>query len=115
MFNLPQIDLRWSKLVKRHQKGYQPEDGVDRLDGELLSREQKREERDMTRNRKWSESSEMSTVFECNQAERNDNQQNCLLVDMPAEQEGCISAECQSSYKSVPSWSEKELDKRRLY
>lgn len=36
---LSEQDLRWSELIECYQEGYQPEDGVDRLDGELLSRE----------------------------------------------------------------------------
>lgn len=115
MLKLLRLDLRWSELVKRHEQGYQPEDGVDSLDRKFLSREQKREERDMTRHCKRSESSEMSTIFECDQAERDNYQQNCFLVNMPAEQEGCISAECQGAYKGVPGWSEEEFDKCRLH
>jgi hypothetical protein len=69
----------------------------------------------MTGDCKRSERSEISTVFERDQTERDNYQQDRLLVDMPAEQKGRISAECQSSYESVPSWSEEELDKCRLY
>jgi len=69
----------------------------------------------MTGDCKRPERSEISAIFERDQAERDDYQQDRLLVDMPAEQKGCVSAECQSTHESIPSWSEEKFDKCRLH
>lgn len=69
----------------------------------------------MTGDCKRPERSEIPAIFERDQAERDDHQQDRLLVDMPAEQKGRISAKCQSSHESIPSWSEEEFDECRLH
>lgn len=46
----------------------------------------------MTRDCKWSERSKVSSVLERYQAEGDDDQQNCLLMDMPTEKERRVSA-----------------------
>ena len=37
------------------------------------------------------EGTEISAVFECEQAEGDDDQEDGLLVDMPSEEEGCVA------------------------
>ena len=56
----------------------------------------------------------MATVVKCDQAERNDDQQNRFLVDVPAEEERGVSAESGSCNEIGPGRSEEELDERRL-
>jgi hypothetical protein len=40
----------------------------------------------------WAEGAKMSAIVQRNQAERNDDQQNGLFMDMPAEEERGIGA-----------------------
>ena len=61
-----------------------------------------------------SEGAEVATVVERDQAERNDDQQNRFLVDMPAEEERGVSAESGSCHEYRPCRSKEELDECRL-
>jgi len=70
----------------------------------------------MASNSQWPKCAEVATVLESDQTEGNDDQKNGFLVHMPAEEEGCISAESQSSYKYLPVGTcvEPKLHKRNL-
>lgn len=65
----------------------------------------------MSGNCQWSEGTEVSTIFECDQTERNDNEEHGLLVHMPAKQEGGISTQSDRSDESIPSRTQPEFDK----
>jgi hypothetical protein len=41
----------------------------------------------MTCYRKWPEGSEVSTIFQCEETERYDDEENGFLMDVPAEEE----------------------------
>lgn len=56
----------------------------------------------MTGNGQWSESAEVSTILQSDEAEGDDDQKNCLLMDVPAEKEGGVSTKCHCSYKCLP-------------
>lgn len=56
----------------------------------------------MSCDRKGTESAKVSSVFESNQAEWDDDQEDSLLVDVPTKQERGISAESDSAHKSIP-------------
>ena len=62
----------------------------------------------------WAEGAEMATVVERDQAERNDDEQNRFFVDVPAEEEGGVSAESGSCHEVRPCRPKEELDECRL-
>lgn len=96
-------------LVKHEQEQNQPQDGVDRLDGELGRGEEQGEERDVTGHGKRTERAEVPAIFQCDQAEGNDDQEHCLFMDVPAEQERGISAEGDGANECLPVGSKPEF------
>lgn len=56
----------------------------------------------------------MTTVVECDEAERNYDKQDGFFMDVPAEEEGGVGAECGSCDKVGPRREEEELDQRGL-
>jgi hypothetical protein len=52
----------------------------------------------------------MSAVVKCDEAEGNNNQQDGFFVDVPAEEERCVSAKSGGCNEVGPCWSEEELD-----
>jgi hypothetical protein len=52
--------------------------------------------------RKGSERAEIAAIFEGDQAKRNDNQEYSFLVNMPAEEEGCVAAKSERSDEGIP-------------
>lgn len=62
----------------------------------------------------WAEGAEMATVVERDQAERNDDEQNRFLVNMPAEEERGVSAESGSCHEIGPCRAQEELNECRL-
>lgn len=62
----------------------------------------------------WSKSAKVSTIFECDQAEWNDDKQNSLLVNMPTEKEGCVATQRNRADEGVPSRFEEKFDQKRL-
>lgn len=68
----------------------------------------------MTRHCQRSESSKVSTIFERKQAEWDNDEQNRLLMDVPAEQERGIAAEGDCRHEVVPVGVEEELQESRL-
>lgn len=103
-----------SHSVKDKQKQDQPEDGIYRLDGKLGGREEQREKRDMARYRQRSEGAKIPSILEGNQTEWNYDEQNCLLMNMPAEEERGISTQCDRSHKRIPIRSEPQLYQSKL-
>lgn len=53
---------------------------------------------------------EIATVFECEEAEWDDDEQDSLLVNMPAEQKRRITAERNCRDEGHPGWCKEELD-----
>jgi hypothetical protein len=51
-----------------------------------------------------SEGAKESAVMKCDQAERNDNEKDSLLVDMPAEQERGVPTQGDRANKGLPLW-----------
>lgn len=68
----------------------------------------------MTCDRQWSECAEVASIFECNEAEWDNDQKNSLFVDVPAKEEGGISAESDSSDKRFPVRTQPEFNQREL-
>lgn len=68
----------------------------------------------MARHRERTESAQVTSVFEREKAERYDDEEDGLFVDVPAEQERCVAAQCQCSYEVVPGRANEELYKRDL-
>lgn len=68
----------------------------------------------MTRNGQRSKRSQVPTIFQCKQAEGNDNKQYGLFMDMPAEEKGGVSTERNCGNEVVPCGVEKELQQGRL-
>lgn len=58
----------------------------------------------MACNSQGSECTKESTVVERNQAEGNDDQEDGFLVNVPAEEEGRVTAECDCAHKRLPRW-----------
>lgn len=69
----------------------------------------------MPRYSQGSECTEVSPVSERHQAERDDDKEDGLLVDMPAKQEGCVATERHCTDKCLPCGSEQEPDEERLH
>ena len=63
----------------------------------------------MTRHSQRSEGSQEAAIFQCKQAEGNDDEQDRLLVHMPAEKERRIATERDGRNEVVPSWPEEEF------
>lgn len=80
------------QAVEHEEKQDQPEYRICDFDGKLRSIEQEREQRDMTCHREGSEGAQMTPVFERQQAERDDDEQDGLLVHVPAEEKRGIAA-----------------------
>lgn len=78
-------NLRWGKSVESDKKRYEPEDGINRLHGKLGRREQQREKGNIASHRQRPEGTEETTISQCYQAERDDDNQDGFFVDMPAE------------------------------
>lgn len=68
----------------------------------------------MAGNGERSESTKISPIFERYQTEGNDDEQNCLFVNVPTEQERRIAAQSYGSHKYIPGWVDEKLDKSRL-
>ena len=68
----------------------------------------------MTCHGQWAEGAEVATVVKCDQAERNDDQQNRFLVDVPAEEERGVSAESGSCHEVGPCRAQEKLNECRL-
>lgn len=107
--------LRWrSHPVKSEQEQHQPQNRVDSLDGKFGHSEDQREERDVACHRKGPEGTEVPSVLECNQAERDDYKEDGLLVDMPPEEERSVPTQGQRTYKGIPVRTEPEFDQGEL-
>lgn len=68
----------------------------------------------MTSNSQGSESAKISTILERYQAEWNYHEQDCLLVDMPAEQERCVATQRYSTNEGLPSRFVQKAEEDRL-
>lgn len=60
------------------------------------------------------ESAVIPAVLECYQTKRNNDEQNRLLVNVPSEEKGRISAERDGANKGFPGGLEEESEKDRL-
>jgi len=58
----------------------------------------------MTSDSQGPESAKESAVMKCNQAKWNDDKQNRFLVNMPAKEEGSVTAERDCTDKRLPRW-----------
>lgn len=68
----------------------------------------------MTGDCQRSKSTQIPTVGEGNEAERDDDQENRLFVHMPAEEKRRITTKSDGADESVPSWFEEEFDETNL-
>lgn len=68
----------------------------------------------MTRNCQRPEGAQITTIFQRDEAERDDDKQNGFFVYVPAEEEGGITAECQGCDKVCPGWAEEQFDQGGL-
>lgn len=59
-------------------------------------------------------SPEIPAILESYQTEGNDHKQDCFFVDVPAKEEGCVTAERHSTDKSFPGGLVEETEKDRL-
>lgn len=69
----------------------------------------------MTRNCERPESAQVSSVFQREEAEGDDDEEDRFLMDMPAEEERCVAAERDRCHKIVPRWLEEQLDESGLF
>ena len=102
--------LRWCQTVEGKEEGHEPENRVCNLDREFGSCEEQWEQTDVACHSQWAEGTEVATIVERDQAERNDDQQNRFLVDVPAEEERGVSAEGGSCHEVRPCRAQEELD-----
>jgi len=100
--------------IKREEEGDEPENSVDDFDRELHRREQQREQADVSRDGERSEGPQVSPVFEREQAEREDDEQDGLFVDVPAEEERGVAAQRQRGDEILPRRLQEELEQSRL-
>ena len=106
--------LRWSQGVECPQKGNQPDDGVAHFDGELHRREKEWEQADVAGDRQRPEGAEIAAVLECHQTEWDDDKQDRLLVDVPAEEKRRVATECDGADEGFPGRLEEQSEKNRL-
>ena len=104
----------WSHPVEYKEEQDQPEDGVNGLDRKFRRGEQEREQGHMPGHGKRAEGVEVATVFEGDETERDDDEEDRLLMHVPSEEERCISAQRHGSDKRVPVGSEPELGESGL-
>lgn len=64
----------------------------------------------MTRYSQGPEGAEISSIFQSNQAKWNNDKENSFFVDMPTEEKRCISAEGDSTNKTLPGRLKQEAD-----
>ena len=102
-------------MVKHVEEQYQPEDGVHRLERELGGCEEEREERHVSGDRERLEGAVVSPIFERDQAERDDDEEDGLLVHVPAEEEGGVAAESHGADEGLPVGAEPEFDQGKLH
>lgn len=60
------------------------------------------------------ECTQVSSVVERDEAEGDDDEEDGLLVYVPAEKERCIGTECSGRDKVGPGWAEEEFDQGGL-
>lgn len=53
----------------------------------------------------WPECAEVATVLQSDQAEGNDDQKDSFLMNVPTEEERCVSTKRERSYKCIPVWA----------
>lgn len=106
--------VRRDQAIKRHQKQHKPENGVDSLDRKLGCSKQQWEKRDMARHSQRPESSEVPTVPERYQAERDDHYEDRLLVDVPSKEERRIAAKGYGPDEVLPSGLYEQTQQERL-
>lgn len=100
----------WCEPVEGQQEQHEPEDRVHGLDGELGGREEEGEEGDVAGDGQGSEGAKIPTVLECDEGEWDDDEQDGLLVDVPAEEERGVPAERNGADEAGPGGIEEELD-----
>jgi hypothetical protein len=64
----------------------------------------------MSRDSQRSECAQVPSILERQKAERQNDKENCLLVDVPAKKKGCVAAEGDCCDKVVPGRTKKKLD-----
>ena len=106
--------LRRCHAIEHHQHHSQPEYSIHDLDRKLHRGKQQWKQAHVTGNGQRSERSEVPSVFECEQAKGYNDKQNRFLVDVPAEEEGSVSAQCESRHKCMPIRFKEELNECRL-
>ena len=68
----------------------------------------------MTRHRQRSECSKVAAVLQGQKAERNDDEEDGFLVNMPSEEKRSVAAECDGADKVVPRRPDKQFEQSRL-
>lgn len=101
-------------FVKRCQQPDEPGHGVDGLDGKLHGGEEEGEQADVPSYGKGPEGAEVAAVFECDQAEGDDDGEDGFFMDVPAKEEGGIAAESHAADEGVPCRAYEEFDERDL-
>lgn len=107
-------DLRRRETVESEQEGDEPEDGVGDFDGKFGDREEQGEQADVPGDGERAERSQVSSVFQRDQAEGYDDEQDGFFVHVPAEKEGGVGAEGGGCHEICPGGAEEEFDKRGL-
>lgn len=68
----------------------------------------------MTAHCKRSESAKVASILECKEAERDDDKQDGLLVDVPTEEERGVGAKGDGRDEVWPGWAEEEFGESGL-
>ena len=79
-------DIRRRKSIKREQEQNEPKDCVHCFDRKLSCCEEQWKKRNMTGYCQRSESTKISPVSQCDQAEGDENSEDSFLMHMPAEE-----------------------------
>ena len=98
--------------VERQQEEHQPEHRVHGLDGELGGREEQREQRHVARDGQRPERAQVAPVAQRDEREGDDDEQDGLLVNVPAEEERGVAAQRDGAYEAVPRRIYEELHQR---
>lgn len=105
----PRASTSRRKSIKSKQEQHKPENRIDSFDWEFRSSEEQRKEWDVTSYRERTEGTEVATVFEGDEGEGDDDEEDGLFVDVPAEEEGGVATEGDGTDEGIPCWIEEEF------
>ena len=108
------LHLRWGHAIEDHEHDHQPKYCVDHFDWELHGGEEQGEQADVAGDGERPEGAEVSAVFQGEEGEGDDDEEDGLLVDVPAEEEGGVAAKDDCREEGFPCGLEEELHEGRL-